>query len=1810
MGKNKQAQRTKNNARPANSSYSAEILGSAIPNFVGFSAVKNGGYIPILPGLSICDVNEVEMNNIDSNFQIVLKKINKKDATTKYKALLEFATLCKESELSAVEGILSFWPRVYCALAIDVEHRVREAAQLAHASLVKRVGRSIAVYLKQLAGAWFTSQYDTYPPAASAATNSFNETFPQKKSTDAIIHCQREILTYISDNIIVQTPESLSVQKSLTAQEMEAKYQKVLIASLQGYSFYLKKVPVQEIEKTAEIHGKIVTSSKFWKLLKQDALPIKTAFFNVLTSMIENAGFLLQEEKKRTVTTIMNSLDETEPGLLAAVWESVLVAINKIEDWYLVVSIEKLVLPKLWRVLKNGGQNCATIVYPNLLPFISQFPKLKIDTNNLYTNFFNNMREGFSVKSVQMSRSEMFAVTTSFVECIRYSILLNASNEELCIKLLKEQLMPVLEQCLKENVPIKKIFFCEVTHLIRYWSKNRENEEYKSYACLIQEFWVELKTLIESLVDLSDDSTTSQILNINNSQIELLHNLKNAPVHIRKNLNVKFSDSEEKLETQIRTKSAEENASILELYDKTLKHWLLNNTVEREETVQLIFNLIKYLNDAEKNQVLKSLIELDDNIIIRNIVQCGLSKNYRNDVVIKKWCSQDKTTGLLVDVASELALSKYSDWEKNKNLILLAFETSDDGDLLISETGANEIVSILCDSVNKVDQTFLIQFTRLISCIVPLIWAHKRPTSGAIQILETLFELCTRDCFDSDMDFANEIRAVCKKGLEESIQKLEHEKFIALTKKLASIVWARIYNLDTPCIKDILVDLAADLLEVIVNNSVNMKVDHAREIVLTFLAESGIKTWLSEVAGIVIYAEIITGNLHISNPDQNIQICQSFVPVNLLTKGTHDNIENCLVWSVFATMLLNNLYSRQDKEDVESSDEFNVQETVPLELDLPGITDMLMNIVLSTVLGNMYCRHYKSTQHYSNVHTHLEQLKYNFKMLQKYFTDNMYDKIQQHIKTNSSNYGCIFPYIVSFYCTELCPNNSSVESFVNYRTTDTYAKDDESHIEMDLQRIQILSQYLKLEDISIPLDDDLTALIVARSMLAGQADMNNYVTILEKIIPIEGNEYDMPRLNCDLKETPWKQLSLHLEVMRLFTELVTRIPTKLTDSQWKFCFISLGLCQESINKSRINLKNFKVTTLIIAVCQLYHAIQSLIHEHKREEKADLHPASLYVWKQLFMEDIQSGILRTWMFYADLLNNEATALQQVIVLDYMGSALNLIYGKIVFEEQFLHTLEKSTVNLKDLIKLALRLLQSSSTSIQLGAYHALKHIVPELVERDKALIESENFDTNNLNIRKLEEVLKNTQNIVNTILSDFKLCDTVSCTIQPFTDSYTYAVGYLLAWAIVLDMCAHAHGDLRYQYAETLKDDFFPSLLNNIFRLMPVEVLQDNKNKTVKVVEIFSTVPSLNFGESWTESRLDHVVCWLYTNCLRHLPVLVRQWWNAADSRVSTAVDKITTHYVSPMLCQEELLNNRLGNIENMQVKIHPTVREVVALYQMDDSKLELSIVLAPNHPLGLVTVEPRQQAGGTANWRNCHMQLPIFLTHQNGSVWDGLLLWKRNLDKKFAGVEECYICFSIFHISTYEIPKVLCHTCRKKFHTPCLYKWFNTSRKSTCPVWIFLFRSYNGNCSNMFSTQLIRHFKIPNITRRLNTSSIMREGKEPTIRSEADRKLVEDVIGTKMHKVSNFDRWILVWVKRYPNKAAVPEKVTMDCIVQANSRARIRTCNIMIVATIIMCICTVISGKTDKSVQDSIMQKVQKDTEEQQRILERGSAKL
>lgn len=201
------------------------MFGASLPSFVGFNALSHcGGDVSVLPGFTTTAQNIVTNDNfpeeidanIDSTYQLVLRKMTKKDPTTKVKALQEFADMVASSEMDMVTAILPFWPRLYSNLSTDVEHRVREACQQAQAAVSIKCGKNIAPYLKQLAPLWITSQYDTYAPAASIATISFQKAFRPNKQQEVFNFCQNEILDYVIKNLTILTATALSNSKYLT----------------------------------------------------------------------------------------------------------------------------------------------------------------------------------------------------------------------------------------------------------------------------------------------------------------------------------------------------------------------------------------------------------------------------------------------------------------------------------------------------------------------------------------------------------------------------------------------------------------------------------------------------------------------------------------------------------------------------------------------------------------------------------------------------------------------------------------------------------------------------------------------------------------------------------------------------------------------------------------------------------------------------------------------------------------------------------------------------------------------------------------------------------------------------------------------------------------------------------------------------------------------------------------------------------------------------------------------------------------------------------------------------------------------------------------------------------------------------------------------------------------------------------------------------------------------------------------------------------------------------------------------------------
>lgn len=84
----------------------------------------------------------------------------------------------------------------------------------------------------------------------------------------------------------------------------------------------------------------------------------------------------------------------------------------------------------------------------------------------------------------------------------------------------------------------------------------------------------------------------------------------------------------------------------------------------------------------------------------------------------------------------------------------------------------------------------------------------------------------------------------------------------------------------------------------------------------------------------------------------------------------------------------------------------------------------------------------------------------------------------------------------------------------------------------------------------------------------------------------------------------------------------------------------------------------------------------------------------------------------------------------------------------------------------------------------------------------------------------------------------------------------------------------------------------------------------------------------------------------------------------------------------------------------------------------------------------------------------------------------------------------------------------------------------------------------------------------------------------PKIETKSNPDPVQN-LGPQMYAPTNIDKRMLVWVKRYPSMTEVPSQVTLDCMLQARSKVRVRVCNIMMVVSLIGFLVAAISGKRE-----------------------------
>uniref|UniRef100_A0A8C0HMZ5 E3 ubiquitin-protein ligase listerin n=1 Tax=Buteo japonicus TaxID=224669 RepID=A0A8C0HMZ5_9AVES len=1696
--------------QPSSSGRAAELLAKergTVPGFIGFGTSQSDlGYIPAVQGAEEID------SLVDADFRMVLRKLSKRDITTKLKAMQEFGTMCKEREVEVVKGVLPYWPRIYCKISLDHDRRVREATQQSFEQLILKVKKHLAPYLKSIMGYWLIAQCDTYSPAASAAKVAFEKAFPSSKQPEALVFCKDEILNVLQDHLLKETPDTLSDPQTVPEEEREAKFFRILTCSLLALKKLLSMLPKREMHSLEEKLMPLLSQNKFWKYGKHNVPQVRSAFFELASALCQYLPELVKAEAPRVCPAVLLSIDDSDAVVCPALWEAVLYAITTIEDCWSHVNAKKGVLPKLWTVLREGGRGLATVIYPNLLPFISKVPPGIAEPKlEYFRTFFSSIIQGLSSERAIASPSESSAIITAFMECLRFVILQKIGEEDdqrqIHQMLIYDQLIPLTDAVLKEPRLQNGPLFYQIAETLSCWEAKAElsndNGTDEVFKKLLSDFWGHLLKMCVLHVDTLDADEKS--LFAISSMLEILQNPKRATKPNRKSLKIRFRDEDE-------SERNTENGRLTEVrnIDSEMQADLWHSSLLRKEPLEnLVCNLaelsIVYVNEQKSEQHLKFLSALLNYFSSNKVFQVLLEQ--RNDASSAQAESQNEMKAyhespsvqfLYVNLITWLK----EDWRKDTHFLVDVLYS------VLNCCNSNDERKIILDDLTKV---WLI--IRIISLLVvladdlchlglkPMAASSESPSSERWTLLSLVLSQHIKNESLIGETFVEKIIDKLQAALSKAKDLSEAgntEPSVSFICDVASSFFSSVKGcLLMPSSEDLLLTIfqlcaqrqdAMHLTDLLVCKLKHTWMSGVSSLVRQLRSMQKQSTFLHKSA-LWVKNQIQSSSLDVKSLQVLISAVSDLLSKLMEADGQSGYLVGAYVERVMPNKtewgkLRESLFTEwMHKPLLEGRLSINCE---PLRscvklcgtTKLPGhlCTSALLSKMVLLVLENVaellyslqWIEELENPPHLLLEYHHmLEEMHITY---EKFSTLSNTTSLQQtifdrYVRTSKTTLNTVF-----IFCMVL---SATIFPYVFLPLTEGRLHTlqclspfliEEEKKELVFHCVAKLTTYLYLYYVI----GAFGCLSILNSCLNDRSiDCGHLLPgILKIIMSWKNDNEDSFLFSCNLKETSAQLLGFNIEMIRYLPLLLKYSTAPLADNEWDFIMCSMLAWLETTSEN-CSLYHVPLVQIFACVsCDLASALSAYFEAAAPETTENLPVNLISEWKEFFSEGIHNLLLPLLVKVTGETKNASEGPFQNSVLTSLGEALTYIS-----KDQLLnHKLPAKFVagqktNLPDKLQTLLNtlspLLLFRSRPIQISVYHMLYKLMPELPKFDDEDLKSYGDEEEESALSPpaaLMSVLATQELLLENILECIPVGE--FAVIQPLSDEFCLVLGYLLTWKLTLAFFKAASSQLRVLYSQYLRrTKSLNKLLYHLFRLMPENPVSSGPTSEVPYIDtktFFTEELHLDVkGTGVLSSQIPHLACSVYHITLKDLPAMVRLWWNSCEKRVFNVVDKFTSKYVSSVLSSQEItsVQNSTQLLSGMMVKARSAAREVIATYSVEDIFIELIIQLPSNYPLGSITVESGKRVGvAVQQWRNWMLQLSTYLTHQNGSIMDGLSLWKNNVDKRFEGIEDCMICFSVIHGSNYSLPKKACRTCKKKFHSACLYKWFTSSNKSTCPL--------------------------------------------------------------------------------------------------------------------------------------------------------------
>ncbi|KAH8740214.1 ring domain at very C-terminus of large protein [Cryptosporidium ryanae] len=234
------------------------------------------------------------------------------------------------------------------------------------------------------------------------------------------------------------------------------------------------------------------------------------------------------------------------------------------------------------------------------------------------------------------------------------------------------------------------------------------------------------------------------------------------------------------------------------------------------------------------------------------------------------------------------------------------------------------------------------------------------------------------------------------------------------------------------------------------------------------------------------------------------------------------------------------------------------------------------------------------------------------------------------------------------------------------------------------------------------------------------------------------------------------------------------------------------------------------------------------------------------------------------------------------------------------------------------------------------------------------------------------------------------------------------------------------------------------------------------------------VPDLNYSSKQCKSNIENkgiwssnnlTLTWLLTTRIilsltRYFPRILREIWLCnKNKRIQKTLQKLVLNYFSPIIVQIEvnyipIIIEELSNLDKKITYNHNYLSRTVKVdYSERGFSATLTFTFSECHPLVIPKISV-PNASGISKKQISNWLIPVIKATRYKNVTHAILTWINNISLFLEGIEDCLICYSIVHHQYRSLPKKRCSTCKNIFHSECIYKWFRSSNKTTCPFCI------------------------------------------------------------------------------------------------------------------------------------------------------------